>query len=338
LKCLEKHPWTVGENRIHYSSRTQAVKGIRMRVVIADDEYLARASLRSMLEELTLPLDFVGEAANGEEMIALVGQHLPDVAFVDIRMPRLNGLEAIRTARLISPQTRWLILTGFPEFDYAREAIRLDVSDYLLKPVNPEELRRVLGDFIEENRRLKIARNKQFERELMALAYGLTSLEYEEPTSLLVKSYFSGALLYIDSHVSEKIKAQRQLKLCHALLDVIDRIWITTTGSRSSFCPAVIWPSLEPGSLSKAHRPNSASGSVSKLSNTKYKMRVTTIGRSPCSFHRIVSPIRTGKTSWRSCSDRLRCGLLSESESAYRSLCSTKWLTSRGGWTSASWS
>jgi two-component system response regulator YesN len=194
-----------------------------MRIVIADDEYLARSSLRSMLEELGLPLDLVGEATNGEEMTALVGRYLPDVAFVDIRMPKLNGLETIRQGKQVSPETRWFILSGFPEFDYAQEAIRLGVASYLLKPVNPDELRKVLSDFIEQNRQLQAARNKQFERELMALTYGLTSLEFAEPDGVIANSHFSGAILYLDSGLPEPAKARRQFAFSQKLHGLIDQ-------------------------------------------------------------------------------------------------------------------
>jgi len=194
-----------------------------MRILIADDEYLARSSLKSMLEELNLPLDYVGEAANGEEMLAVVRQHHPDVAFVDIRMPRLDGLEAIRRARTVAPSTRWVILTGFPEFEYAQEAIRLGVSTYLLKPVNPEELSRVLHDFIEDHRKLIQTQNRQFERELVALAYGLTSLDSDAPESSVGRFHYLGAAIYIDSHLPEKTKAERQTRFCHVLREHIDR-------------------------------------------------------------------------------------------------------------------
>ncbi len=202
-----------------------------MRVLIADDEYLVRTSLKSMLEELKVPLDFAGEATNGEEMVALAGQYLPDVAFVDIRMPRLNGLEAIKRGKKVSPHTRWYVLTGFPEFDYAQEAIRLGVSGYLLKPVNPEELQKIFGELIEENQNRKAAQNKQFEHELMKLSYGLSSLEFESPESILVKAHFIGAIFYIDSHLPEKAKAERQFEFCRTVqasiedcLDNLNRI------------------------------------------------------------------------------------------------------------------
>jgi two-component system response regulator YesN len=156
-------------------------------------------------------------------MTALVGRYLPDVAFVDIRMPKLNGLETIRLGKQASPHTRWFILTGFPEFDYAQEAIRLGVSGYLLKPVNPDELRKVLSDFIEENKKRLAVQNKQFERELMALTYGLTSLEFEEPDSIITRAHFIGAILYLDSSLVEKTKAQRQFTFSRALHGLIDQ-------------------------------------------------------------------------------------------------------------------
>jgi len=193
-----------------------------MRVIIADDEYLARASLRSMLEELNLPIDFIGEATNGEELTSLVAQTLPEVAFVDIRMPRLNGLESIRNVKAVSPDTRWFILTGFPEFDYAQEAIRLGVSGYLLKPVDPQELNKVLCEFVADHRKLSITQNRQFERELMAHASGLISLELEEGGSVLEKFHFMGAILCLDSPLPEKIKADRQMQFCHRLREQID--------------------------------------------------------------------------------------------------------------------
>ncbi|MGE5223511.1 MAG: response regulator transcription factor [Omnitrophica WOR_2 bacterium] len=196
-----------------------------MRILIADDEFLVRSSLRSMLEELNLPFNFVGEATNGEEMVAMAEQFLPDIAFVDIRMPRLNGLEAIKTGKKVSPYTRWYVLTGFPEFDYAQEAIRLGVAGYLLKPVNPEELQKALADFFEENQKQKTIQNKQFENELMMLNDGLTSLEFATPESILLRTHYIGAIFSFDSYLPEKTKAKRQLEFCSAVRNSINH-WL----------------------------------------------------------------------------------------------------------------
>ena len=193
-----------------------------MRILIADDEYLVRASLISMLDELNLPIHSLQEATSGDQMVNRAGQDLPDVAFVDIRMPGQNGLDAIKAAKMLSPQTKWFILTGFPQFDYAQEAIRLGVSGYLLKPISPEELKKTLDDFAEENHKQKIAQNKQFERELMRLLYGLTSLEFEGPESFVRKSHFAGIVFYFDSYCSEKIRAERQFAFCCTVQKIIN--------------------------------------------------------------------------------------------------------------------
>ncbi len=211
-----------------------------MRILIADDEYLARTSLRSMLEELDLPLDFVGEATNGEELVRLIGQSLPDVAFVDIRMPKLNGLEAIRKGKMVSPLTKWFILTGFPEFDYAKEAIQLGVSDYLLKPVNPDELSRVLNAFYEEYQKQITALNKQLERDLMAIQYGLASLEFDRSESILRGSRFIEAVVVFDSHLPESSKAARQFEFGRAL-----RNWIARRADTHSRLALMVLPSGE---------------------------------------------------------------------------------------------
>jgi two-component system response regulator YesN len=193
-----------------------------MRILIADDEYLIRASLISMLDELHLPIHSLQEATTGEQMVNIVRHDLPDIAFVDIRMPGLNGLEAIKAAKTLSPLTKWFILTGLPEFDYAQEAIRLRVSGYLLKPISPEELKKILDDFTEENQKQKIVQNNQFERELMALLHGLTSLEFDESESFVRRAHFTGAIFYFDSYLSEKVRAERQFAFCRTIQRIIN--------------------------------------------------------------------------------------------------------------------
>ncbi|HEX8033385.1 MAG TPA: response regulator [Ktedonobacterales bacterium] len=181
-----------------------------MKILIADDESLARATLRSMLHDVQVPLEVLPDATNGEEMVTLVQRHTPDIVFVDIKMPKLNGLEAIKQAKAFALDARWFILTGFSEFTYAQEALRLGVSDYLLKPVDPEEVGRVVMEVMREQKKRLFATNQQFERDLAALYHGLTSLKQEDPDSLLMKAHFLGAIFYSDSYLMEAQKAQRQ--------------------------------------------------------------------------------------------------------------------------------
>ena len=111
-----------------------------MRILVADDERPARYVLRSMLEELGFPAESVVEAADGSELVAAARERRPDAAFVDVKMPGMDGLAAIGAAAPECAGTAWVVVSSYAEFDYARTALRLGVTEYLLKPVRPEEL------------------------------------------------------------------------------------------------------------------------------------------------------------------------------------------------------
>lgn len=181
-----------------------------MKVLVADDEKLVRTSLISMLEELDLPLQIVGEAANGEELVELSRKHTPDIAFIDIRMPKLNGLEAIKIAKDYTPNTKWIILTGFSEFDFAKEAIKLGASNYLLKPVSPQELKDVLGELIKQNKEYIKILNKEFENELIALCSDLSSLQDVDGQNAILNSHFICSVFLFDSVLNEREKSRKQ--------------------------------------------------------------------------------------------------------------------------------
>jgi DNA-binding NarL/FixJ family response regulator len=113
-----------------------------VRVVVADDEPLVRQGLRSVLE-LDPELDIVAEAGDGEEAVAVVREHQPDLALLDIRMPRLDGIEAVRriTADPVLASTRALVLTTFADEDLLVDAVRAGACGYLLKSMPPADIR-----------------------------------------------------------------------------------------------------------------------------------------------------------------------------------------------------
>src|SRR6056297_884731 len=105
-----------------------------MRILIADDEHLARLTLRSMIEDLH-PNYSIQEVSNGKDLISLALSFRPHIAFVDIQMPKYTGLEAIKHLKDELPLTQWIILTGYAQFDFAKEALSIGVREYLLKPL-----------------------------------------------------------------------------------------------------------------------------------------------------------------------------------------------------------
>ena len=138
-----------------------------MKIVIADDEKYIRIGLKSMLHDLHLPL-VVEEAANGEELIKIVKTWHPDLALVDIKMPGLNGLEAIKIMNEMDVPTKWCILTTYTKFNYAKEAIKLNVIDYLLKPVKPEQLKNIIQRTDEMNKEQAKIKNQEIENKIHA--------------------------------------------------------------------------------------------------------------------------------------------------------------------------
>ncbi len=113
-----------------------------VRVVLADDQTIVRAGFRALLD-LSDDLEVVGEAATGQEALDVTRATRPDVVLMDIRMPVLDGLEATR--RIIGDpllgDVRVLVLTTFEVDEYVFEALRLGASGFLLKDVEPDDLR-----------------------------------------------------------------------------------------------------------------------------------------------------------------------------------------------------
>lgn len=111
-----------------------------MNLMIIDDEPLVRQGLQSLIDWNSYGFTVLTEAGNGEEGLEKVLRLLPDIVLLDIRMPGLSGVELMRRAREEGFRGRFILLTGYADFEYAREGIKYGATDYLLKPVDEEEL------------------------------------------------------------------------------------------------------------------------------------------------------------------------------------------------------
>ncbi len=187
-----------------------------MKVLIADDERLVCFSLESMLNELGIHSKNIVKCFNGEDFLKNLSVHLPDIAFVDIKMPKVNGIDAIERGKAISPKTRYYILTSFPEFDYAKRAIDIGVSGYLLKPLSLEELKEVLKTFKVEKRESYKRDNAYFENVINALFNNVISVGDKEVRNIENLS-FMGVIVTIDSASSEKKRAEYQVAFFNKL-------------------------------------------------------------------------------------------------------------------------
>jgi len=114
------------------------------KIITVDDEKMIKRSLRVMLENAGPHYRIVGEASNGREALEMIHMERPHLIITDICMPVMDGLELIAEVKQHYSQMKIIVISGYNEFNYAQQAIRHNVLDYLLKPINPEEFQQVL--------------------------------------------------------------------------------------------------------------------------------------------------------------------------------------------------
>ena len=110
------------------------------KLLIADDEQIVLDSIKFIIEKNFLYMVEVGTARSGREAIEKAEIFKPDIIFMDIMMPGINGFEAIKEIRSRLNDVLIIILTAYERFDYAREVIKLGITEYLLKPVSREKI------------------------------------------------------------------------------------------------------------------------------------------------------------------------------------------------------
>lgn len=110
------------------------------KLMVIDDESIIREGIIKALSNHDTGFEIIGEAADGKEALELMPELLPDVIITDICMPLLNGIELIENANAMNPDVKILVISGHDNFDYAQNALRLGVYDYILKPVQHEKL------------------------------------------------------------------------------------------------------------------------------------------------------------------------------------------------------
>lgn len=129
------------------------------KILVADDEYYARKALIMMLQKSSLPIIVNGDFENGQEVIEYLQNNTADIIITDIRMPNMDGLNIARYVHEQFPECAVVVETGYEDFQYAREALRYNVKDYLTKPINEEELLKCIRKIIEEKTQKKKQEN-----------------------------------------------------------------------------------------------------------------------------------------------------------------------------------
>ena len=111
-----------------------------VRAVICDDEQAAYGIIRYFIESENLPIEIVGTAENGKTALDLIEREKPELAFMDIHMPYMDGFEVIQKIQ----NTKIIVMTAYGSFQYAQKALRLGVSDIISKPIELEQLQQAI--------------------------------------------------------------------------------------------------------------------------------------------------------------------------------------------------
>lgn len=155
-----------------------------VKVYLVEDEIIIRQSIKNSIDWEKEGYEFVGDASDGELALPVILKEKPDILITDIRMPFMDGLELSRMVKAELPDIKIVILSGYDDFEYAKQAIKIGVAEYLLKPVSSAVLLEHLSEIAEKvrNEREDLALKKVYYQEMQ---------ENEE----LIKMKFLGELI-----------------------------------------------------------------------------------------------------------------------------------------------
>ena len=156
----------------------------KLKVLIVEDEVLVRLGLKSVIRWGDMGMEIIGEAANGVQALEIYEKSRPDIILTDIKMPVMDGLEMLARIREKDNVTRVVVLTCYEEFKYLQSAMRMGISDYILKlQMKPAEIETVMAKIREEIRQ-DTKKEKKEEDRLKQFFY---SFEFSDIQSAVYK-------------------------------------------------------------------------------------------------------------------------------------------------------
>ena len=208
-----------------------------IKVFLVEDEFVIREGIKKNIDWAGHGYEFCGEASDGELAFPMIKKEKPDIVITDIRMPFMNGLELSKLIKKEMPWVEIIILSGFEEFEYAKEAIKIGVAQYLTKPISGDDLLKELDTLstkIEENKREREIREKYlsemkentvserkefFEKLVTGSESAAELIQSAERLEIKISSIYYNILL---SKIN--VKAQNQDVYSHRLISIEEEI------------------------------------------------------------------------------------------------------------------
>ncbi|WP_226036177.1 response regulator transcription factor [Aquibacillus saliphilus] len=179
-------------------------------VLLVEDEQVIRVGIKALLEDVITGYKVMWEAPNGHKALELLNVVIPDIVITDIRMPEMNGIQFITLLRDKLPQVPVIVISGYDDFNYARDALKLGVKDYLLKPVNRSELASILHNIAKEDKSKKSGSNNSEESLHIRQIKEVIETHLEEDLTL---SFISKTLNLHPNYISQLFKQQTKVNL-----------------------------------------------------------------------------------------------------------------------------
>lgn len=188
--------------------------------IIVDDEDLIRQGLKILVDWEKLGVSITAEAANGLDALKIIREEQPHMAIVDVKMPALNGVELIEEVRKSGLNTLFVILSGYDNFAFAQQAVKLGAFRYLLKPIEAEELEECICEAVkkikQQNKEEGIMNKCRFilgERTFERLENSRDLSEDPGNESTSKSSSVRKTVQYINEHVEERLSLDDLAKL-----------------------------------------------------------------------------------------------------------------------------
>lgn len=166
-------------------------------VLIVDDEALERKAMKKILTKAFSSIKQIGEASNGIEAVAYAEDYSPELVLMDVKMPGMDGLEAIQEIKKLNEKIRFVMVSAFDTFEYAQKAIRAGVKDYLLKPSKKEEIIQTISNVLQDLEKEKA--KQELEHDIQTkYNRAISQLESDWVANLLL-NYINRESFYLES-------------------------------------------------------------------------------------------------------------------------------------------
>lgn len=184
------------------------------KLLIVEDEPLERMALRKIVNREFYNIDIVEDARNGSEAIEKAKFYRPDIILMDIRMPETSGVDAQKKIIQFHPTVKSIILTAYSDFNYAKEAIKYGVADYLLKPAKPEDIKKAIN---------KVIDSIQMNPSLNSHIYLENTEKYDQPI-------LQNAISFIEKNFTKDLRLKEIADLIHLNPQYFSRLFKKETG------------------------------------------------------------------------------------------------------------